>query len=70
MPKTIEKIGSAAFMACGNLKYIKIKSTAPPQIQSDTFDDYSGVFYVPIENYVSYLEDSEWGKDGMKRRIL
>ena len=62
LPKTIEKIGSAAFMACGNLKYIKIKSTAPPQIQSDTFDDYSGVFYVPIENYVSYLEDSEWGK--------
>ena len=62
LPQTLESIGARAFEYCMNLKSVVMKSTTPPTIQANTFNNVPSdcVFTVPYGSGEAYRTATNW----------
>lgn len=57
---SVSLIGSDGFSDCMNIVEIKVLATVPPQIDDDTFSDYSAVLLVPEGSIEAYRNSEYW----------
>ena len=61
IPSTVTKVGENAFSGCTKLTKVTCLSTTPPEVYSNSFENYNGYLYVPCESREAYDLDANWG---------
>ena len=61
IPNSVTSIGSGAFFACSNLKYMQLMCTTPPSISSNSIPSGT-VILVPAGAYDAYKKDKNWSR--------
>lgn len=60
IPSKVTSIANYAFIDCSSLNIILCYPSSPPTIQSYTFQNVSGIFYVPDESVDTYKAANRW----------